>query len=1639
MANKIKIGHDKLPAPVIPDNVPLYNLQTGRVLTDEGGVPIVSAEDIVLTSNATSKKSTSVVFTNEIKGSRTNDLKLTGKNFQALNRSIFTIEMLNPGSGFPSNSVDVVYTIPSPVNGVSAKLTYSANTSTGTSGVNGTPVITFGGAGYSNGYTFSITPGGSGTAAQFRVTQVLSEVSGENCLFVQELSIGDRIKLPTGIDSNGVPIYEIRSVGIIRNNNSILFEAPVTIPRKKTTSGVGFGKLIRQGFIRINSILPVEEQFATFSEVSTTILGIPKAETQLSLFSNVSSYGLDNDEFLFYITEQARQEPDAWERRKSLYYGAHTAQSELIEEKEESALILKSFPTPYTYPFGPNANNYGWDVNAHANYNRFFKLGCLLYDYYSEGGGGYPGDNGDYARNFMPHVKNHVSVDSTSIVLYENGNRLATIAPALFRPPGDSSGAILNYFITNESIYYVDQWNQNTNTFTGPPIGTVKLFNFDFTLHFNQEVGLIYDQFKSQSQNSNTDLQIVGGTSLTVATIDGDLNYSSAGISAGSVNKVRAEQNFWINFQSPLNPYYNNDADLFNQVDTWTETWRKIRSGNFPLPAGQGFFDIETDIGGNPLINKYIYELSPVGYNGDVWTESRPGHSSNITAKATLLSRKAFRYQPGRISGFTFGLRASGDASTSDVRLEWGIGNDTDELMFQIRGANFSIVRRSVVPLSDAVMERNNLDPGDENNKLARESDLSSFVNFGGDSNYTSAQGSIAALAAFFDGDQKPIQLDTQNQESFTGLQNKVAFETVIPRDVWNGDPLNGNGPSGWNWSAEDVTMYKIEFGWYGAIGVKFYAYVPIANNESRWVRLHTLVIENQLNRPCMGDPYYKFKYVLNIDNTDQVTTPQFVYKYGTSCYIDGGDEGTVKVGSAFSGEKRAPIEEGGVNKSTTLVGLIPKTLIYNSVGERIKNKQSIFPRELSLSSNGLTEVSLVKCVGCPGFGHTYMPNLTSGYRGVERYFVQPALGSLGSVDRGALELPELTRRCYGSSGSNQVVLSNSVNDVAGLTATNPTKFLRVNDVFDPNNITGAFTSGTNNYAYITNINKITNTITLSRNLGVNIGSPSTQTGIDVKIQPLFIGSKDEYTKVIADGVFLTYIGRKADWQLLSGSYSDFPLNEIIATQTTLVSSEGINFDQSKPQSYYFEGRDGVDRTRLLEEKRRAGFGFVFAPTEFPARLSGYNAVAGSRLGVFGKENTMLFLLPNYGASDIGSYSDGQYADWRMGVTPLRPEQDGNTVKWYKKNGDLVPEFTNEYKIYAERYEIGISRDIDRYEISETNSFYVPPFTVDYRIPFPEGTNTGACSYLKISVADARTLNLQQYTGAKLITDSNNIQSVFIARYGTFNSAAYYLLSQSSSSPFAYDPSGSELGYNPNLQPEDDPLDPLNIPTVGSGVKFVTDFLPVSFTIGPGETVTYYVAQVTSSLTSPPPASQTEPISVDIYYIPIELITFRKLASGSFDYNPFPLYFFIEMRDGVTINSPVIKEEGTVQNIYNPSFAISEDMTYTNQNISVGTIDNRSITTGGLDDVPANFTSPNRLSSALIDTQGTSQLRPFEIIDRMYVGNQTKQIDLRAVFDFQKETITPDLLNTTAYFFIATSKENDTTDVSTTLNYLEQQ
>ena len=1405
MAKEIKIGHDRRPAPIVPGNVPLYNLQTGQPLIDEGGTPLVSAEDTVLGSEATSDKATPVVFTDEPSYNKVKNIKLTGRNFSV---------------------------------------------------------------------TGDIVTAEAGTGS-----------------FIAELSAGDKLLLPTGLEGS-TKVYETRTVLEVTGEDSCKLAQSVT------SNSSLFGELIKLSFIKIDPTFPVEEQFAAFSEVSTSILGYPKAEEQLGLFSNVSSYGLDDDEFIFYRRDDAVYQPDSWTLRKNRIYGNHY-RSRYREAKEESAIIIETFRTPYSYPYGPDFGN-NYSSENYQRFNNFLKIGALLYDTYKD-------DDFGYSQNFLPYIANHVVLDTVTT----GGNaNYQTV---------NGQNYLINDFITGEQIKRTD---------TNAIIGTVRQYRMqDKVLHFNEEIGLILTNENLQ------EIPIEGVTSNTTARIISDMTFSKSDA-------------FFSNMITPLNPAYANSAAFFAQVDTWTETWRDIGRNNFDKLNGA---PLDADeVNANELVQKFIVQaLDLTGDDINVYQNSRPGYSTAQASRAYLESRKAFRYQPGRISGYTFGVRASNDArDDNNVIIEWGIGNDTDDLVFQIRGSNFSIVRRSVVPLSEEVLAKNQL----------------------------------------FPEDQVLITKDTQNNQTFTGLENKQVYETVITRDRWNGDPLNGNGPSGHNWVAENVTMYKIEFGWYGAIGVQFYAYVPVGEGEARWVKLHRLVIENQLGQPCMGDPYYKFKYSVIVNDYLNVRTPQYIYKYGTSCYIDGGDEGTVRVASATSTPKIAPVESAeGAQNSTTLVAIQPKSIINNSLGKNIKNKQSIFPKELSISSSGLTEITIVKCKSCPGYGYTYQPNLIAGYNGTERYFTFPPV--TGGFDRSRVELKLLTRTASGTSGSNVI----SLTDV---------EFLRAGDIVDPNQVNSSVPSGT----IITEI--VGNAIVLNNNLTGNVSG-------SLEIQPVFL-QKDYFSKIIASRIWNTYIGdfdetTQEDIAGLEPRYTTAKLKTI--------DSAAVSGVQDLIAELYLE-----DRT--IPETYRSGFDVIVNyPIEFPGRLSQYSALAASSIPVVGRKNSLLFLTPGYRTFDTGSYSSNQVADWRIGITSLKPVSDGTGgINWFDPQGNQV-EFTDNYKLYAERFSEGIDKDEDGYERGETDFGRVPAFTVDYRIPEPPGTNTGRCQFVNITVGDAQSISCQQVKGSSLpVADVQQ-------SYPAFNPDAWYV--RSSTFPFTFDPSNAEVGFDP-LDPVGDNATP---PNVGSGVYFKSKVITYSTVEDQLET-TYQLIELSDKIYQ---TATDELTPITIWYIPVNLETYRKLATKALNFNPYPLYFFIETRDGAKINGPIIKEVGQVTNTYNPRWIVTNSMTIDTTNIAVGPIGDTVSTTGNLTDAPPNFVDNNRLSSALVDVQNESQLRPYEVIDKLYVGQDTKTISLDNIFDYSKETITPDLLNTTAYFFIATSKEPSSVEVQATLTYIEQQ
>jgi hypothetical protein len=1519
MAREIKIGNDKQPAPLVEANVPLYNLQTGEILVDEGGTPLVSREDTFLTSETSSKKSTSIVYTKDKPFTQTKNVRLKGKNFSAQDKVISAA----PGTGKFKGSQKYRVSFSSAVSldglatGTQINLVDTIQTGeieavqfTDTNLSFGVLVII--------NYSFPISIGDQFEYDDGGITKSFTCLDVTSLKEEGELSIGDLVLLPTGLTGD-TKVYETRVVSRVIDDDS--FEVSLEV-----TSNLDlFGELIKLVKNRIDPVLKVAEEFPEFSEVSSTILGIPKAEEQLGLFSNVSSYGLDEDDFLFYTDDSAfGGEPTVWTTRKNRLYGNHY-RSQYVEETDESAIILRSYRTPYGYPFGPRGSN-GYNSEQYPKFNTFLKLGCLLYDEFKD-------TNPGYANNFLRYVANHVTLGN--VAAGDGSSR-------------DELDNVINVFLPEENIIRLD---------TNEVVGTVYAYRFvtgsTGVLHFNEEVGYLLSEYIDEIKNTNPNspllddplIPIRGETSGATANIQYDLTYND-------------DERFFSNLVTPLNPAYSSQEDFFSQVDTWTEIYRDIVRNSFTRPSGSPFNN--DYVRSLPSVQRYLIEYKPgsgsplfsIPSGTNIFSDqnTRPGYSTVIPTRAYLESRKAFRYQPGRISGYTFGVRASNDAvDDNNVILEWGIGNETDDLLFQIRGASFSIVRRSVVPFTDALLEENGLDPQD----------------------------------------QRLITKDSKNNTVFTGIENKQVYEIVVGRDNWNGDPLNGNGPSGYFWEADKVTMYKIEFGWYGAIGIQFYAYVPIENGEARWVKLHRFVIENKLGEPCMGDPYYKFKYKLSIDDFFNVRTPQFIYKYGTSCYIDGGDEGTISVNTATSDVKTAPIETAGVQRSTSLVSIQPKSGILNPLGILVKNKKLIFPREISVNTEGLLELSIVKCKSCPGFGYTYQPNVNSEVNGSIRLFKNPPLGD--AVDRSKVELPKLTKNASAST-TNTITLD----DV---------QYLREGDIVDPDGDNTSIPTDT----LIVSI--IGNEITLSNNLTGSVSG-------DIEIQPVFL-QKDYFAKLIATRVWNTYIGEfdttGESLIQISGEEDRYKIANLTTTDPTQVSGT-----QTKNAILY-----QIERELPSLYKIPAGRSVAVVPTpiQFPGRLSQYDKIVASPIPVSGRKNNILFLSTFN--NDSGIYAGGHGADWRIGVTSLRPQSDGSGgIEWFD-NQNNPKQLTDDLKLYAEYFSEGIFRDIDGFEAGETSFGRIRPFTVDYRIPRPVGTNTGICSFLNITVNPAQFFVCDQIRGSELLPNDS-----ITTNYPSFDANNWYIRTEGSF-PFTYDVIGAEVGFNPT-----DPTGSDQAPDIGSGVTFTSNAISYNDVDEEGNRIDYQLIELSTNL---PGQTQDTATPVTLWYVPVSLETFRKLVTRTFNFNPFPLYFFIEMRDSAAINGAVIKEIGQVTNSYNPNWISSNGMIVSNDNIAVGPIGDTKTTTGNLTDIPPNFIDKNRLSSALVDVQNQSQIRPYEIIDKVYVGQGTKTLSLKNIFDYNKEAITPDLLNTTAYFILATSKENNSVQVQSTLNYIEQQ
>ena len=299
-------------------------------------------------------------------------------------------------------------------------------------------------------------------------------------------------------------------------------------------------------------------------------------------------------------------------------------------------------------------------------------------------------------------------------------------------------------------------------------------------------------------------------------------------------------------------------------------------------PNGISYGNYLGHIGSESAIRAYSYP-PPISFSAP----GLLGGFTNGVMAASWTSKRAFRYQPGRVTGFTLGVRMSTETNTEGEVIQWGCNNSYgDGYFFQLeRGTELSIVRTSP--------------------------DLGTLV---------------------------------------------------VPRDEWNGDKLFvGAGRTGWGLDLARVTMFKIEFSWYGAVGAKFLAYVPDGNGEARWVVLHYISAENRFEKPSLRSAYLRL--FTSTRSAAGATKPTFIYLYGSSVYIDGGDKGTVTTGAATL---ESPKNIDATPRS--LIGLNFKAQING-----VDNQKAIYPVSLSAYASTPTRIDLVfRSNTCGGVQYGY-------------------------------------------------------------------------------------------------------------------------------------------------------------------------------------------------------------------------------------------------------------------------------------------------------------------------------------------------------------------------------------------------------------------------------------------------------------------------------------------------------------------------------------------------------------------------------------------------------------------------------------------------------------------------------------------
>ena len=671
--------------------------------------------------------------------------------------------------------------------------------------------------------------------------------------------------------------------------------------------------------------IPVEEQNKVQSEVALSLLGIPRSEVALGIFADVNTYDVNPSEWTATPEQFGTKGIDA------PYDGIGQIQGHgLTHIPEESGALLEA-PA---------------DESAVLTSKRFFRY--------------QPGrvssatfgvktttinDNGSTIKN--PAIRKYGIFDNYDGYYWETRNSGAgdnfsvvrrTQAAVFDNPLTFVTDQTEDYGTTNPYDPTERRGSENTGiTSTTPYTGFVNKKLGDLVIYRDNLLmthAAMYDPSLLQPKST-----------IGITTISNNRTIYSTGLSTSISNAV-----------------YNHDSGLMTITTHGVHGYHK---GKFITLSG---------IAMTCYINPSTPEIYPKSGRNDQFTIVSVGATNQFTVNVGVSTVPTF-YQAGQTSGTVIALAAGQYVSYEKDADQTALSNFDDTQIYKVKTVVHNTTTgittiQLQTSLTDAAEKEDmtNMTAGTGNHRLVTpvpfvQPIVSTQIGTGlnGYSSvqptgmfplqYVDADGQVEGYidTRWPSGDAPTLktQIDAVNDYYDKWVNQNVdieylnVYEYRVPRSRFSGDRLDGttdellysdavgdnragskvkdvntqeflNDTSIWELEFDKVTMYKIEFSWYGAVGALFLAYVPVSNGEARWVRVHHLRASNQLKVSSLGNATLPITYMIygggnpnrfGYANAKRLSS-QFGYgsssehivKYGASYYIDGGDRGTVKL-----------------------------------------------------------------------------------------------------------------------------------------------------------------------------------------------------------------------------------------------------------------------------------------------------------------------------------------------------------------------------------------------------------------------------------------------------------------------------------------------------------------------------------------------------------------------------------------------------------------------------------------------------------------------------------------------------------------------------------------------------------------------